>query len=91
MATKLTINVVARVVLLLYLQTLADRAAATPAGSDLDPLRSGSPVLHAGVAHGLLGAAVALSVFKPAGRTRCGWRRARRAGGASSVVAPPGR
>jgi hypothetical protein len=72
---KLLINLVATTVLLAYMQTLgffADVAAQTPSS---DALRSPSPVLHAGAALLLLLAATALSVYKPRGRTRYGWRK----------------
>ena len=75
---KLAINLLATVVLLLYLETLgslADAAAASRAGSDLSALRSASPVLHAGAALLLLVLATVLAVYKPRGLTRYGWRK----------------
>lgn len=76
---KLVINLVATIVLLLYMQTLgylADIAAATTASSgDLGGLRSSSPVLHSGVGLLLLLVAAALSVYKPRGMTRYGQRK----------------
>ena len=69
---KLIINVLAGIVLLLYMQTLgflakvASRTDATDA--NLSGLRSASPVLHAGAA---------LSVYKPRGMTRYGQRQPR--------------
>ncbi len=79
---KLTINLVATVVLLLYMQTLsqlADAAADTSsATSELSALRSPSPLIHAGAALLLLLLAVTLSVFKPQGLTRYGQRQQRR-------------
>lgn len=76
---KLLITIVATIVLLLYLQTLsylADVAAATTSSNgDLRALRSPSPVLHAGGALLLLLTAVTLSVYKPRGMTRYGWRK----------------
>jgi hypothetical protein len=42
---------------------------------DLQALRDPSPLLHSAAALALLIAAAALSVFKPPGRTRYGWRR----------------
>ncbi len=76
---KLAINVLATVILLLYMQTLgflADVAAATTtSGGDLGPLRSPSPVLHGAGALLLLLAAAALSVYKPRGMTRYGQRK----------------
>lgn len=77
--TKLVINLVATVVLLLYMQTLgllADVAAETPVlGGDLSGLRSPSPVIHAGAGLLLLLVAATLSVYKPRGVTRYGWRK----------------
>jgi hypothetical protein len=77
--TKLLINLVATIVLLMYTQTLstlANAAAKTPLPSDdLDALRSPSPVLHAGVALVLLLIATTLAIYKPAGLTRYGWRK----------------
>lgn len=75
---KLLINIVASVVLLLYIQTLRALAgfAADPT-VDLDMVRSPSPVLHAGAALLLLLVAVTLSVYKPRGLTPYGRRKAR--------------
>ncbi|MEO5576013.1 MAG: DUF2269 domain-containing protein [Gaiellaceae bacterium] len=75
--TKLSINVVASIVLLLYMQTLgylADVAAETT-GDDLAGLRSPSPLVHAAGALLLLLVATTLSVLKPRGMTRYGQRR----------------
>jgi hypothetical protein len=76
---KLLINVVATIVLLMYMQTLsslADVAAETTLSSDdLGALRSPSPVLHAGAALVLLLVATTLAVYKPAGMTRYGRRK----------------
>ncbi len=76
---KLLINVVASIVLVMYMQTLghlADVATKTTAASgDLNGLRSPSPVLHAGVALLLLLVAATLSVYKPRGLTRYGQRK----------------
>jgi hypothetical protein len=72
---KLLVNLVASVVLLLYLETLAGLADTAAAGGGPGAADRASPVLHAGAAVGLLIAAVALSVYKPAGRTRRGWRK----------------
>ena len=73
--TKLLINVFATGVLLLYMQTLGALAdlAASP-GSGLEALRTPSAVVHASGALVLLLAATGLSVYKPRGRTRHGWR-----------------
>jgi hypothetical protein len=76
---KLLMNVLATVVLLLYMQTLgylAGIARKTPLdGGNLDTLRSPSPVLHAAAALVLLLVATTLSVFKPRGLTRYGRRK----------------
>jgi hypothetical protein len=76
---KLLINVVATIVLLLYMQTLdylADvAAAATLSSSELRGLRSPSPVLHAGAALLLLFVATTLAISKPRGMTRYGQRK----------------
>ena len=75
---KLFINVFATIILLMYTQTLgdlADVAAATTSSSDLDGLRTPSPVLHAGAALLLLLVATTLAVYKPSGMTRYGRRK----------------
>jgi hypothetical protein len=76
---KLVINVVATVVLLLYTQTLAHlaevAAGTTSVSGDLSELQTPSPALHAGAALLLLLVATTLSVYKPAGVTRYGWRQ----------------
>lgn len=76
---KLVINVVASIVLLLYMQTLgylADLARDTALSSgDLSAVRSPSPVIHAVAALLLLLVAATLSVYKPRGMTRYGQRR----------------
>ena len=83
---KLAINLFATVILLMYMQTLGALAdlAAQPraAGGDLSDLSSPSPVLHAGAAVLLLLVAAALSVYKPRGLTRYGWRKQRTASAA---------
>jgi hypothetical protein len=76
---KLLINLVATIVLLLYMQTLsylAGIAAETTLSSgDLAELRNPSPVLHAGGALLLLLVATTLAVYKPRGMTRYGQRK----------------
>jgi len=73
---KLTINVVATTVLLLYMQTLSNLAeVASETGGSAGGLRSASPVLHAAAALLLLLVATILSVYKPPGMTRYGQRR----------------
>ncbi len=90
---KLLINVVASVVLLLYMQTLGYLAAiaadTTASGGDLSGLRSPSPVLHAGLGLLLLLVAAALSVYKPRGMTRYGQRRQHELRRASAVREDP--
>lgn len=74
---KLTINVFATLVLVLYMRTLdrlADIAAAE-AAADVGRLGNPSPALHAGAALLLLVLATGLAVFKPRGMTRYGWRK----------------
>lgn len=79
---KLVLNLLATVVLLLYMQTLgylADRAAdSTATGRGIDVLRDPSPVLHSAGALLLLLAAVTLSIYKPRGLTSYGRRMQRR-------------
>jgi hypothetical protein len=73
---KLLINVFTTIVLLLYMQTLADLAdAAAEAPLSSEPPKSSSPVLHAGAALLLLLVATALAVYKPRGVTRYGRRK----------------
>ena len=77
---KLVINLVASVILVMYMQTLvdlADRATAAAPADHLGGLRSPSPVLHAAGALVLLVAALVLAVYKPRGVTRYGWRKQR--------------
>lgn len=75
---KLAINLFATTVLLLYLSSLdylADLATRLPVDAELSPLRSASPVLHAGAALVLLVVATVLAVYKPRGVTPHGWRK----------------
>jgi hypothetical protein len=75
---KLVINLVATIVLLLYMQTLerlGDVAAATTlSDTRLGGLRDPSPVLHAAAALLLLLVATTLAIYKPRGLTRYGQR-----------------
>jgi hypothetical protein len=75
---KLVINLVATIVLLLYMQTLnslGDVAAATTmSDSGLGGLRDPSPALHAAAALLLLLVATTLAIYKPRGMTRYGQR-----------------
>lgn len=75
---KLLINVVATVVLLVYMETF--RVMANVAGDpnvDLSEVRNVSPVLHAALALLLLLAATTLAVYKPPGLTPYGQRKQR--------------
>lgn len=92
---KLGMNLIATLVLLLYMRTLrflADIAAdPTSAGADLSDLRDPSPLIHSIGALLLLLAALTLSVFKPRGMTRYGQRKQRERGQpqrAAALVAP---
>ena len=76
---KLALNLLAALVLLLYLETLDQFAAAARAGaisSQGGNPGEASPLIHGIGALALLVVALALSVFKPAGVTRHGVRRA---------------
>jgi hypothetical protein len=76
---KLAITVVSTLVLLTYMETFAAMAAAAAdPGTELDVVRNPSPAIHAGAALVLLLGAAVLSVYKPRGLTRYGWRRQRR-------------
>lgn len=75
---KLAISVFATGILLLYVSTLrmlGDAAASPRLADDRTMLPSSSPVLHAAGALVVLLIAAGLSVFKPKGLTRYGWRR----------------
>ena len=77
---KLLINVLATIVLLLYMQTLdyfAGVAETTSSSDDLGVLRDLSPVLHSGLALVLLLVATTLAVYKPRGLTPYGRRKQR--------------
>lgn len=75
---KLALNLVSTLVLLLYMENvarLADVAGqGTLASGELHGLRV-QAVLHSGAALLLLLAATTLSVYKPRGLTRYGWRK----------------
>ncbi len=73
---KLVINLLANVVLLLFMLRLSAvvTALAQSPNATMGELRSPSPLLHAGVALLLLLAATVLSIYKPRGLTRYGWR-----------------
>ena len=72
---KLLINVIALVVLIMYLETFRTMAdVAADAMVELGEVRNSSPALHAGAALVLLLVATVLSVHKPRGLTPYGWR-----------------
>jgi hypothetical protein len=73
---KLLINLLATVVLLLYMETLSSLSsiAADSNGSDMSALRDPSPALHAGAAVLMLLIATVLGMYKPRGLTRYGRR-----------------
>ena len=68
---KLGMNLLASVVLLLYMQTLdaIAEAARASVGDNVEAIRSPSPVVHGGGAVALLLVATILSIYKPPGRT----------------------
>lgn len=73
---KLGLTLVATLILLLYTETMRDFAAnAADPARDLDHVRQLSPVLHASGGLVFLMGALVLSIFKPRGVTRFGWRR----------------
>jgi hypothetical protein len=76
---KLLINVFATIVLLMYMQSLSYLAGiaaeTTVSGADLLGLRSPDSVEHGGAALLVLLVATMLSVYKPRGMTRYGWRK----------------
>ncbi|NUP11350.1 MAG: DUF2269 domain-containing protein [Polyangiaceae bacterium] len=73
---KLVINVVATLVLLMYLETFRLlRVAAADLSAPLALVRNPSPVVHAVLALILLLAATTLGVFRPRGMTLYGWRK----------------
>jgi hypothetical protein len=81
---KLVINVVASVVLILYMQTLSALADDAAVATEADGLGSPSPVVHAAGAIVLLLVATGLSVYKPKGLTARG-RRAQSTGSVGPV------
>lgn len=75
---KLAITAVCTLVLMTYMPTFAAMAAlAADPATAVDAVRNPSPAVHAGAALVLLLGAAALSVHKPRGLTRFGWRRQR--------------
>jgi hypothetical protein len=78
---KLVINVVASIILVLYMQTLdslARIARESLSRGELTGLRDPSPVLHSGAAIMLLLVATTLAVYKPRGMTKYGQRKQHR-------------
>lgn len=75
---KLLITIFSTAILLLYMETFSYMAAvASASATDLDTVRSTSPLLHATAALVLLTTATVLAVFKPQGLTPYGRRRER--------------
>ncbi|GGQ96974.1 hypothetical protein GCM10010280_50800 [Streptomyces pilosus] len=73
---KLLINVVATVVLLIYIGTFKSMAArAADLGAELSSVRDFSPVLHSVLALAVLLLAMVLAVYKPRGVTPYGLRK----------------
>lgn len=68
------------------MQTLEFFAGAASSEADLEAVRSASPALHATAALMLLLAAAGLSIYKPRGLTRYGWRQQQKSLRASSAV-----
>jgi hypothetical protein len=88
---KLSISVIATSVLLLYVPTLrllADAAATPGLGDDRALLPSGSPVLHSAAGVVVLLVAAALSIYKPRGLTRRGWRKQLERQAATATAVP---
>lgn len=91
---KLAVSVVSTVVLLLYTSTmrvLADAARSPELVDDGALLPSTSPVLHSGAGLLLLLVAAALSVYKPKGLTRRGWREQQQRRAKPAAVLQPDR
>ncbi len=74
---KLVLNVVATIVLLLYLQSFSYFAGVAAASGDLGALRTPTHVLHSGAALLVLLTTTMLAVYKPRGLTRYGRRKHR--------------
>jgi hypothetical protein len=76
---KLLINVLASIIVLMYVQSLSSladiAAASTVSGAELLSLRGSDSVEHSGVALLALLVATILSVYKPRGVTRYGQRK----------------
>ncbi|GLV95145.1 MULTISPECIES: hypothetical protein [Streptomyces] len=72
---KLAITVVCTGVLLLYMPTFEAMAQIAATDAPAEAVRNPSPLFHAALALVALAAAMVLSVFKPKGLTRYGWRR----------------
>lgn len=91
---KLLITTLVTAVLLIYMKTFTAMAtAARDPGSDLEVVRSPSPVFHATLALLALLVTVVLGVYKPSGMTRHGRRcqRAMRSGSLDTVERTAGR
>lgn len=90
---KLLINLLASIIVLMYVQALGSlanmAAASTVSGAELLSLRGIDSVLHSGAALLALLVATALSVYKPRGMTRYGQRKQneQRQGGVQALEA----
>jgi hypothetical protein len=85
---KLVINVVATVVLVMYMHTLVALADDAVAAADPASVASPSPIVHAGGALVLLVCATILSIYKPVGLTKRGRRAVASASSTSSLEKP---
>lgn len=86
---KLAINVLATIILLLYMETFRSVAGiAANLNTDLSVVRNPSPLLHAVLALLALLVALVLSVYKPRGLTPYGWRRQRLVSRATDTAVP---
>lgn len=76
--TKLAITLLTTAVLFSYLRTFdAMAAVAADSSTPLDQVRDPSPLIHSALALLALLLAITLSVYKPKGLTRRGWRHRR--------------
>jgi hypothetical protein len=87
---KFLIDLAATTVLLSYMRTFQLMASvAADTTTDLTIVRNPSPAVHGGAALLLLLAALTLSIYKPRGLTRYGWRKQLQPGARSRIQLPP--
>jgi len=86
---KLVLTVLATVVLLLHMPTVTYHADVAAAADGAAPGGLTGELLHAGGGLMVLLVTTVLSVYKPRGLTRYGWRVARAAGGVTTSTTPP--